>query len=242
MTSGKNTEGYEKNLDNNNTDTVLCTKCNDKYWIMTEEGAIECECLKKRNFEKRLEESNIGEEFKSKKINNYDAEITSETAKALMTVYKYTNNFKEVKKQRNNGLLLCGDVGTGKTHLAVATANKLIELGHEAIYMPYRDEVTSLKQLTMEQEEYTEKLRAYQNTEILIIDDLFKGKITEADINIIYSIIDKRYFKGLPTIITTEKNIEELIGIDEAIGSRIYEMSKGNLITFKNTPNYRLRD
>ena len=74
-----------------------------------------------------------------------------------------------------------------------------------------------------------------------MIDDLFKGKITDSDINIIYEIIDYRYFKSLPVIITTEKSIDELLKIDEAIGSRLYEMSKNHLVNIKGEKlNYRI--
>jgi DNA replication protein DnaC len=76
---------------------------------------------------------------------------------------------------------------------------------------------------------------------MLLIDDLFKGRITESDVNIVYEIVDYRYFKNLPVIITTEKTIDQLIDIDEAIGSRLYEMSKNYLITLEGKKlNYRL--
>ena len=60
---------------------------------------------------------------------------------------------------------------------------------------------------------------------ILLIDDLFKGSITGSDINIMFEIINYRYLNGLPLIVSCEKSIEEIINIDEAIGSRLYEMS-----------------
>ena len=48
-------------------------------------------------------------------------------------------------------------------------------------------------------------------------------------------------WKGQPIIISTEKTPDELIKVDEALGSRIVEMCKGYTVVFKNAQNYRLR-
>ena len=53
-----------------------------------------------------------------------------------------------------------------------------------------------------------------------------------------YLIIDTL---KVPVIVTTEKSISDLLEIDEAIGSRLYEMSKNYVTTMigKNL-NYRV--
>ena len=107
--------------------------------------------------------------------------------------------------------------------------------------MPYRSSITNLKQSITDEENYQKEVNIYKNAQVLMIDDLFKGKITESDINIIYEVLDYRYFKSLPVIVTTEKSVEELLKIDEAIGSRLYEMSKSHLISIKGEKlNYRI--
>ena len=81
-----------------------------------------------------------------------------------------------------------------------------------------------------------------KNARVLFIDDLLKGKVTDSDINIMYEIINYRYLQRKAVIISTEKTIEQLLEFDEAVGSRLIEMSKGYIITFDNSvPNYRLR-
>jgi DNA replication protein DnaC len=85
-------------------------------------------------------------------------------------------------------------------------------------------------------------MHSLKNARVLFIDDLLKGKVNESDINIMYEIINFRYLQRTPIIISTEKSIEELLAFDEAIASRLIEMSKGNIITFDDSvPNYRLR-
>lgn len=78
--------------------------------------------------------------------------------------------------------------------------------------------------------------------EILLIDDLFKGKVNETDINIMFEIINHRYINKLPIICSTEYLVEEILSFDEAIGSRIYEMSKDFMFEIKGQENnYRLK-
>ena len=81
----------------------------------------------------------------------------------------------------------------------------------------------------------------YKNCKVLLVDDLFKGSITGSDLNMIFEIINHRYFNNLPMIISSEKGRDELLKIDEAIGSRILEMCGEYNIELKgNRLNYRL--
>ena len=90
--------------------------------------------------------------------------------------------------------------------------------------MGYRDVIMRLKQNVMNEEGYEKIMSRYKNCRVLLIDDLFKGSVTASDINIVFEIVNHRYFNNLPMIISTEKKIDELLKIDEAIGSRILEM------------------
>ena len=55
-----------------------------------------------------------------------------------------------------------------------------------------------------------------------------KGSITEADINRAIEIINARYnMPNKRTIISSELDISEIRKIDEAVGGRIYQRSKG---------------
>ena len=113
--------------------------------------------------------------------------------------------------------------------------------GVGVVYMGYRDVITQIKQNIMDEVYYNKVMNIYKNAQVLMIDDLFKGRITESDINIIYEILDYRYFKNLPVIVTTEKSIGDLLEIDEAIGSRLYEMSKNYLAEMVGDKlNYRI--
>ena len=56
-----------------------------------------------------------------------------------------------------------------------------------------------------------------------------------------FEIVNHRYLKKLPTITSTEKTFEELLEIDEAVGSRFIEMSKAYLVCLVGKKlNYRI--
>ena len=62
-----------------------------------------------------------------------------------------------------------------------------------------------------------------------------------SDINIIFEIINYRYFNNKPIIVSTEKYKSDLLKIDEAIGSRILEMcDKFNIEVRGKGLNYRI--
>ncbi|WP_270504720.1 hypothetical protein [Paraclostridium sordellii] len=74
-----------------------------------------------------------------------------------------------------------------------------------------------------------------------MIDNLFKGSISKSDVNIIFEIVNFRYFNNVPIIISCEMGIDEILDIDEAVGSRLYEMSKSYLVKMEgNKLNYRI--
>ena len=108
--------------------------------------------------------------------------------------------------------------------------------------MPYRDVLTKIKQNMLDEEYYKKILSKYQTADVLLIDDLYKGKITESDINIMFELINYRYLNYLPLIVSTEFTVDKLLDFDEAIGSRLYEMSKNYLVEIEGKENnYRLR-
>ena len=66
---------------------------------------------------------------------------------------------------------------------------------------------------------------------------------TQADVNLAFEIINYRYNDPqLITVISCERDVTELLDIDEAVGSRIYQRTKKYNISVSadNKKNYRL--
>lgn len=211
-------------------------------FLLLEDGtAKECECRALRIAEEKLKISGVSEEFRQMRFENYEYERNVETIDAYLKAKSYSKEFEQIRVARQNSIMLLGQVGSGKTHLSMAIANKLLDKSIGVVYMSYRDSITKIKQSITDEINYNKEMELYKNAQVLLIDDLFKGNITGADINAMFSIINYRYMKKLPIIVSSEKNINELLAIDEAISSRLIEMSKGYIVELKGEHlNYRL--
>lgn len=219
-----------------------CLKCRDMTFVIGEEGeAIACECRALREAEYILKKSGISNEFREKTFSNFNYSFNIQTIEAYKKASSYIRSFEDIERSRNNSIIFMGQVGSGKTHLSLAIANELMDSSIGVIYMGYRDVVTKIKQNIMDEVYYNRVMGRYKNARVLLIDDLFKGKLSESDINIMFELINHRYFNNLPIIVSTELRIETLLDIDEAVGSRILEMCKGSVVEMKGKKlNYRI--
>lgn len=109
--------------------------------------------------------------------------------------------------------------------------------------MPYSDVMTRLKQNKLDGSVYQKLIAKYKTCELLLIDDLFKGKVNEVDVSIMAETIDYRYQGHLPIIVSTEFTRERLWNFDEGLGTKITEMCKDYTVEIikDRRNNYRLR-
>lgn len=147
-----------------------------------------------------------------------------------------------------------GQVGAGKTHLCTAIVGELLKQGKSARYMLWRDEVVQLKASVTDDWQYAKLINPLKSVDVLYIDDFLKtprnkdGKAnppTAGDLNVAFELLNHRYNnKNLVTIISCEHYMDDLIKIDEAVGSRIYQRTKeySNHIGRDMRRNYRVRE
>lgn len=153
----------------------------------------------------------------------------------------YACRFDSIKTSRHNSIALLGQSGGGKTHLLMAIANQLMDSGVQVFYFPF---VEGFNDLKSDFDNLNNRIEKMQKAEVLFIDDLFKGRkdSTQFQIEQMFAVINYRYMNNLPMLISSEKLIEDLLQIDEALGSRIYEMSKEYTIELIGTNlNYRMK-
>lgn len=189
-----------------------------------------CTCRAKRNSLKHLREAGLLELYERYTFDAFQIpQVWQQTAKQVVQRF--------VDDEKRGWLLLSGQSGCGKTHLCTAAVGALIERGFGARVMRWVEESARLKAFANDAIEYEKRLEAFKCAPVLFIDDLFKlqqGKDpSAADVRLAFDLIDYRYCnRKLITIISTERTVDEIKGIDEAIGGRIYEMSKGYCVEF----------
>lgn len=243
----KESRGESKRRPSSSSQKIYeCSKCRDMGWIEVEDeqGCIyikHCECWALKECRRLLEKSGISEEFQKKGFKNFDTRNNPQLINAKNKAIAYLKTFGQYEKTRYNSIMFCGQVGAGKTHLGIAICSNLMSQNVAVYYMAYRNAATKIKQVMTDEVAYNKELQSYMQARVLYIDDLLKGRITESDVNILYEIVNYRYMNNLPLIISTEKSIDDLLDFDEAIGSRIIEMCRGNIVQLQGKElNYRL--
>lgn len=220
-----------------------CSKCGDLGYIQVDYNTYRpCKCLEVKRMLKMLKDSGIGEAYQKIGFKNYET-WNEQTKKAKEMAMRYVKDFEKIRDTRHNSISMLGQVGSGKTHLGIAITNNLMTKEIPVVYMQYRDVLSHIKMNMDDEGLYQRELNRFKNAEVLFIDDLYKGRITGADHNIMFEIVNYRYFNMKPMIISSELIMDRLCeGEFEAVGTRIMEMSRGHVFEFQGVEaNYRLR-
>lgn len=222
----------------------ICPKCGGLGVVVKvdQDGyryAIECECLKARKSLQRLERSGLSKLVERYTFDQYKANYGFQ--KDLLTKAK---NFLN---EKDKWFCVLGENGSGKSHICTAICGEFLKRGKEIRFMSWITDSVKLKQNINNYEIYEPLIRDYRKCEVLYVDDFFKGenetKPSSADIKLAMDILGYRYNNELPTIISSERLVAQLMEIDSATIGRIVEMSKGYLTEIKGKEkNYRLRE
>ena len=208
--------------------------------ILTEENGTTyskyCTCVKKKMSQERFEKTEIANKV------NYTFKEFKAMEEWQKNILKQAIDY--VKHFEDNWFYIGGQIGAGKTHICTAILRNIGELNNISYtYIKCDEELEKLKQLTYDNpEEYGNVMYRLKNTRLLFIDDFFRKLPTEVDKAKMFDIINYRYLNNKACIFSSEKPLLEVLNIDEAIGSRIFEMAKNyNIEIEKNiSKNYRL--
>ncbi len=202
-----------------------------KLRIIEEEKKLELMQEFSRKVEKIIKNSKMSKRNLSYKFDNF--EINNCNKKVFNNLINYSE--KLVNNIEKKGVILVGNNGVGKTHLACSIANRFIEKGIPVIYGTLINLLAELRNSYEIDNNISEMeiIKLYENVDLLIIDDLGKEKPSEWGLEKLFTIINSRYENNLPVIITTNYNQNSLIkrlSINEeletakSIISRLYEM------------------
>jgi DNA replication protein DnaC len=171
--------------------------------------------------------SQLGEKLSSASFNNFQIRSGSEIA------YKASKNYCDGFNPKNpTALILWGEPGNGKSLLAACVNNELQKNGHTTIFVSMPDLLTKIKQTFNNDRENEEQiLKALDICDLLIIDDLGAEKTSDWVEETIFKIIDNRYRKKKPILITSNVSPYEL---SKKIGSRSTDRILEMCIEIKN--------
>lgn len=215
-----------------------CDKCKNKGMIAfidenNYESTYECSCMNIRKKDDYIKKSGIADEIKIRTFDNFVADEEWQV-KMKSIVIRYAHN-------PEGWLFVAGQSGCGKSHLCIAASGVILNSGTELMYTRWETIFKKLNAVKFDDDKYSRIVHKLKHVKVLFIDDLFKSE--KMNLDVAFEIINSRYIARIPTIITSEKMIEDIMLIDEGIAGRIKEMSEHNIVQIlkKNGRNYRLR-
>lgn len=189
----------------------VCSLCEGSgLRIVQENGrqvARTCECRVQRRAARLLERARIPKRYEHCTLENYESGFRG-ADKTLKAARLMAQRFAEgyPMETEGKGLLFTGDIGVGKTHLAVGLLKELIlHRGVTGLFYDYRE---LLKQV---QNSYNREVAATElgvlqpvfQVEVLVLDELGAAKPTDWVWDTVAQILNSRYNERRTTIVTT---------------------------------------
>lgn len=145
---------------------------------------------------------------------------------AMAKARRYVEQWDEMLRE-NIGLVLFGNVGTGKTFFAGSIANALTEHKVPVLMTNF---VRLVNALDRDKNGFLDELGRYK---LLVLDDLGAERQSSYMLEQIYNVVDARYRGGLPAIYTTNLTLGEMKHPAEVGYQRIYDRILGCCVPIK---------
>jgi len=211
-----------------------CTRCQNRgFTAIVHEGLMtlkSCECQQVRDMIQSAKyESGFGELLYAKLE---DFQAREDWQRNLLSLAK-----DYLEAGFDAWFVVLGQSGSGKTLICSAICNRLLKQYRQVKYLSWVDFVGAMKK--HKDFDY----EAYAKAEILYVDDLLKGNLHPWDIQIAWQLLNDRYNAKLPTLISSELLMGDLLDADEALAGRIMERAGKYCIPIRKdrARNYRFR-
>lgn len=192
------------------TPQYTCPKCKDTGYV---NGTI-CDCYEELLKNYSCDELSKKTPLQLSSFDDFDVSLYKDSAsrQKMSKVLEYCKKYAEDFDTDSASLFMYGETGLGKTHLSLAIAGVAIEKGFSVVYGSAHDFFTMIERERFGRSEEPdgtteEKLK---NCDLLILDDLGAEYITKLSIAELYSIINTRMAKELPTVISSNVALDEL--------------------------------
>lgn len=226
--------------------SVVCKHCGNviaaieievlgrKRWVQPickcEQDARKAELKRMENYQREQEVrelfsiSNLGDKYLQASFANFERRVGAENA--LKVAKYYATHFDEFGP---DSIMLFGEPGNGKTHLAASIHNHLVKQGKVVVFVSMPELLGKIKSTFNKNNRDSEQqiLRALNSCDLLIIDDLGAEKTSDWVLETIFTIFDSRYRRKLPILTTSNLSPKELPPqIGKRVCDRLVEMSQ----------------
>lgn len=197
-----------------------------------EEAAKDMEKIQRLRNASLLDEKLRGATFDAFKLTKYNE-------RNLKLCRRYAMKFDQMV-EKDQGLIFWGSVGTGKSFAAACIANYLLDRKVPVVMTSF---VKLLEVFQSGRDEETSILNRLGYAKLVIFDDLGAERGTDYALEKVYNIVDSRYRKSLPMILTTNLTIEEMKSEVDMRYRRIYDRVFETCYPMQFTgPSWRMKE
>ncbi|AKS06949.1 ATP-binding protein [Pseudomonas trivialis] len=162
---------------------------------------------------------------------------TPAMSEALEKCQGYANDFGQ-HYQAGRNLLLTGNVGTGKTHLACSIVRQVIGLNAIAVITTAAEIIRVFKRSMARDSGYTEGdvIDELASFDLLVIDEVGAQAGTAYELGVLHEVIDRRYQLVRPSVLisnlpaTSKQDVEgkSTPSLEQYIGARALDRLREN--------------
>ena len=205
-----------------------CEKCEDTGIYQSKR----CSCIDEMLREKMLETNELNTEMREKSFENFDANIfTDDIRDEMLEIKKSLEDYADNFTYEHKSIFFFGDVGTGKSFMAVSLAKRLIEKLVNVTYIGSYEMCQTINEAIFKADgDAITKRDLFYNTDFLIIDDLGTEIDTQISSKSILDLINYRLSKNLKTLITSNLNVD---AIKEKYGERLSSRILSNYYIYR---------
>ena len=197
-----------------------------------EEAAKDMEKIQRLRNASLLDEKLRGATFGAFKVTKYNE-------RNLKLCRRYAMKFDQMV-EKDQGLIFWGSVGTGKSFAAACIANYLLDRKVPVVMTSF---VKLLEVFQSGRDEETSILNRLGYAKLVIFDDLGAERGTDYALEKVYNIVDSRYRKSLPMILTTNLTIEDMKSEVDMRYRRIYDRVFETCYPMQFTgPSWRMKE
>ena len=213
-----------------------CPKCRDTG---VADGKT-CICVAEAARRLRREEINAASplglcRFSTFDVDRYPAAVDRELGcpprEYMARVLEFCRRYAARFAPSGPNLLFMGSAGLGKTHLALAIADAVLDSGFDVLYTSAAALASRLGREHFDRDADNEWLTACQEADLLILDDLGTEYISPLTISVLYELINTRMLTRRATIYTT--NITDQQVFETRYTEKVASRMLGNCRMFK---------
>lgn len=202
--------------------------------------AVPCDCTAGDRTERVFARARIPERYRHCDFENFESDNEHEhvsreqlekwnrsLSQAKVVVQKFADEYMPPAAQSDfeQGLLLMGPCGVGKTHLAVAALKQIVSRGHSGIFYDYRELLKQIQDSYNPESQSTEMsvLEPVLKADVVLLDDIGAGKSSDWVRETVGHILNTRYNEKRATIMTTNY-------LDKELADRMREQPSARIV------------